>query len=173
MPGYGVTAEQISAGAQKKLLSYVARASKQTHTGLFAFLRQLFRHRLSIVGASIILIAIFIAVFAPLISPYDPLKIDLRNVYQQPSVSHFIGTDVMGRDELSRVLWGARVSLITGVLATAFSACIGTLRKQGWIRTIFILLFQLALLEIILIVKFLLLNQSKIRLVYLSNRIVR
>jgi len=127
MPDYGVTSAQISTSAKKKLLSYVANVDKQTHTGFIAFLRQLFRHRLSIVGATVILIAVLIAILAPWISPYDPLKIDLRNVYQQPSLSHPIGTDVMGRDELSRIFWGARVSLITGVVATAVSASIGTL----------------------------------------------
>ena len=127
MPDYGVTSAQISAGGKKKLLAYVANKGKQSTTGVFAFLRQLFRHRLSIVGATVILIAIIIAIFAPLIAPYDPLKINLSGVYLQPSLSHLLGTDLLGRDEFSRILWGARVSLITGVLATAVSAGIGTL----------------------------------------------
>jgi len=127
MSDYGVTITQISEKAREKLQRYIPHKSNQSQTGSIAFVRQLFRHRLSIVGAVIIFLAIFMAVFAPLISPFDPLKIDLRNVYAQPSISHPLGTDLMGRDSLSRIFWGARISLITGVLATIVSATAGTL----------------------------------------------
>jgi len=142
MPDYGVTLTQIKEKARKKLNVYIHPKDTQVKTGFVAFVRQLFRHRLSLFGAIIILAAIFIAVFAPLISPYDPNIIDLRNVFQQPSLTHPLGTDMMGRDALSRIFWGARVSLITGVLATVVSAAIGTVfgllagYYGGWIDAI-------------------------------------
>lgn len=65
------------------------------------------------------------AVFAPWISPHDPLKMDLPAKYSKPSKDHLIGTDYIGRDILSRLIWGTRVSLYTSVLAIGFALAFG------------------------------------------------
>ncbi|HQA04524.1 MAG TPA: ABC transporter permease [Thermodesulfovibrio thiophilus] len=79
--------------------------------------------------ASLILIsAIFIiAVFASFISPYDPYKIDVYHVLEPPSKAHLFGTDELGRDVCSRIIYGARVSLKVGFLAMGIAIFIGTL----------------------------------------------
>ncbi len=80
-------------------------------------LRRLLRNGPAIVG--LVLIAIFVvgAVFAPVIAPYDPTTGNLMNSMQGPSLAHLMGTDLLGRDEFSRVLYGARISLTVGVVA--------------------------------------------------------
>ncbi len=85
------------------------------------------RNRTSVVGACISFIMLFIAVFAPWISLYDPLK---QNVYHRltpPEPSHPLGTDEYGRDVLSRVFTGARISFLVGLVSVAFGMIIGTL----------------------------------------------
>jgi ABC-type dipeptide/oligopeptide/nickel transport system permease subunit len=67
------------------------------------------------------------AIFAPLLAPYDPNEQNLYHVLEGPSRVHLLGTDDVGRDLLSRVIYGSRVSLLVGLLATACSAVIGVL----------------------------------------------
>jgi ABC-type dipeptide/oligopeptide/nickel transport system permease subunit len=95
--------------------------------GLFTFLRRLYRHRLSVIGTIIIVLTVLIALFAPVLAPYNPTKTDMRSTLQGPSIKHLLGTDHLGRDALSRVLYGSRISLLVGVLATALAATMGTL----------------------------------------------
>jgi len=78
------------------------------------------------IGASIVLFFVAIALLAPLLAPYDPLEVVIPRRLQAPSSDHWLGTDDLGRDNLSRILYGARVSLIVGVAATAIGAAIGT-----------------------------------------------
>jgi peptide/nickel transport system permease protein len=70
--------------------------------------------RMAPVGAAVIAIVVLLAVGAPVVSPYDPLKQDLAHLLAEPSVTHLLGTDNVGRDIFSRAIWGARVSLIAG-----------------------------------------------------------
>jgi len=127
MTNFGVTINKLSGKKRRKLLSFRGTITKTAPvSGFWAFTRQLFRHRLSIVGATIIGVTILVAALAPILAPYDPIQIDLMNVNQTPSVTNLLGTDYMGRDELSRIIFGARISLMVGVLATAVSAVIGT-----------------------------------------------
>lgn len=79
------------------------------------------------VGSSIVLVFILLAILAPLIAPYDPLKINLRNKYKPPSAAHWLGTDVHGRDILSRLIWGTRISLQTALGSVAIGMVIGIL----------------------------------------------
>lgn len=79
----------------------------------------------AVVGAVIILLFTLIAVFAPLVSPYDPLKQNLPEMLQAPSLSHPLGTDSFGRDLLSRIVWGSRVSLRVGLLSVLLGSLIG------------------------------------------------
>jgi peptide/nickel transport system permease protein len=89
--------------------------------------QRLMGSRLAAIGAVIIALLILLAVFGPLISPYDPNDIDMSNRVQPPSLAHPFGTDDFGRDILSRVLTGARVSLKVGIIAVGISMSIGTL----------------------------------------------
>lgn len=77
------------------------------------------------VGATMLGAVIFVAVFAPLLSDYDPIQTDLPNSLQPPSVLHLLGTDNFGRDILARLLHGARVDLQIGVIPTAATFLLG------------------------------------------------
>jgi ABC-type dipeptide/oligopeptide/nickel transport system permease subunit len=69
--------------------------------------------------------AVLMAIFAPLVSPYDPLKQDLSSLLASPSPTHLLGTDNVGRDVLARVIWGSRVSLIAGSVSVAIALVAG------------------------------------------------
>jgi len=78
-----------------------------------------------VVGCAIVLFFAILAVFAPLIAPYDPLEISIVNRFQGFSTAHLLGTDNLGRDILSRLIFGARVSLMVGVTATVMGGTVG------------------------------------------------
>jgi len=79
-------------------------------------------------GGGLLVFAVFvIAIFAPLIAPYDPSKIDIKNILVGPSSQHLFGTDDLGRDVLSRMIYGARVSLEVGFVAIGIATLIGIL----------------------------------------------
>jgi peptide/nickel transport system permease protein len=77
-------------------------------------------------GALVVVLIVIVAVLAPLLSPYDPLKQDLSGVLAPPSSLHLLGTDNNGRDVLSRVVWGTRVSLIAGLVSVAIAVVAGS-----------------------------------------------
>lgn len=85
------------------------------------------KNKLSLIGAIAVVILVCISLFAPFISPYDPTTIDVYNVLSPPSREHLLGTDELGRDLLSRIIWGSRVSLKVGFIAVGIALCIGTL----------------------------------------------
>jgi ABC-type dipeptide/oligopeptide/nickel transport system permease subunit len=85
-----------------------------------------FRHHTpAMIGLGIILTFVVLAVLAPVISPYDPNAQNLRDAIQGPSASHWLGTDQLGRDIATRLMYGARISLLIGVLAVAIGLVIG------------------------------------------------
>ncbi|HSW57630.1 MAG TPA: ABC transporter permease [Dehalococcoidales bacterium] len=84
-----------------------------------------FGRPLPVVGLVIIVLIILTAIFAPLLAPYDPLKMDVPNRLKGPTAQNWLGTDEMGRDTLSRVIYGSRVSLLIGFASVCFSAMIG------------------------------------------------
>jgi ABC-type dipeptide/oligopeptide/nickel transport system permease subunit len=88
-------------------------------------LRKLRRSRLALPGLLIVLVFVVCGVFAPLIAPYDPYKTDLMNVLMPPSAESWFGTDELGRDLFSRIVYGARISLIEGVFSVALAMAIG------------------------------------------------
>lgn len=88
-------------------------------------LRRLARNRLAQVGTLIVISLLLISVLAPVIAPYDPLQIDLMASYQSPSSSHLFGTDELGRDIWSRVLYGSRTSLLIAVVGVFIALGIG------------------------------------------------
>ena len=87
---------------------------------------RLARHNpLAAVGLVLVAIFLFAALFAPWIAPQDPAQIDLPNRLQTPSAQHWCGTDELGRDILSRLIWGARISLLVGSSVVAGSLILG------------------------------------------------
>jgi len=94
-------------------------------TGLRAFWHRFRRARLAWVGLAIITVFVLMAVFAPWLTPYDPIKQALTQMLQPPSAAHLLGTDELGRDLLSRMLFGARVSLQVGMISVGIAMLIG------------------------------------------------
>jgi peptide/nickel transport system permease protein len=88
-------------------------------------LRRFLNHRLAVFGAALLLLMGLAALFAPLVAPYDPARIDLTNISVPPNGAHWLGTDAVGRDVLSRLIYGARVSLAVGLVAVALYLAIG------------------------------------------------
>jgi len=83
------------------------------------------KNHLAIAGLFVILTIATIAVSAPLIAPYNPTAIDVYNVLSAPGTDHLLGTDELGRDVLSRMIWGSRVSLKVGFVAVGIAISIG------------------------------------------------
>jgi peptide/nickel transport system permease protein len=88
-------------------------------------LRLLAQRRLAVVGLAVVLFFIAIAILAPLISPYDPLATSWLTVRKPPSAAHWFGTDEIGRDVLARVIWGARASLLAGLVSVSLALAAG------------------------------------------------
>lgn len=88
-------------------------------------LRRFMRHRLAMIAVVVLTGIVIVSVFAPVFAPYPPDQIDLRAAGMPPSQAHPLGTDRVGRDVLSRTLYGGQVSLLVGVGATAIAATIG------------------------------------------------
>lgn len=88
-------------------------------------LRRLLRRPPAVLGAVVVLSFVLIAVFAPALAPYDPARPDFTAVRQAPSVEYRFGTDEIGRDVLSRTIYGARASLLAGVISVAIATGIG------------------------------------------------
>ncbi|MBN1188838.1 MAG: ABC transporter permease [Dehalococcoidales bacterium] len=93
-------------------------------------------------GLVVILFFIVVAAFAPLIAPYDPYETDVVNALLHPSEAHLLGTDAVGRDVLSRVIYGSRTSLLIGLSVVAMSTVIGVILGilagyyGGWVHTV-------------------------------------
>src|SRR6266478_3335460 len=87
--------------------------------------RRLVKRRGAMVGAVVVLFFVAIAVFAPLISPYDPIATNWSLVRKPPSLAHWFGTDEIGRDVLARIIYGARASLLAGVVSVCISLICG------------------------------------------------
>ncbi|HEY3347331.1 MAG TPA: ABC transporter permease [Nitrospirota bacterium] len=90
-------------------------------------LEHLKKDKVAFASAVIIIALVVFAIIAPVVSPYDPLRIDLDQLRAAPSWGHWMGTDNKGRDILSRLIYGTRISLLVGILASAMSLCIGVL----------------------------------------------
>ncbi len=88
-------------------------------------MRKMLSNKLSVVGLCVFLIILLSTIFAPLISPYEPGKINLKETLQPPSWTHPFGTDKLGRDVFSRVLYGGRVSILVGLGSALGAAAVG------------------------------------------------
>jgi ABC-type dipeptide/oligopeptide/nickel transport system permease subunit len=83
--------------------------------------------RLAPIGAVVLVLALVVAVAAPVLAPHDPIRQDLGNTLAPPGRAHWLGTDNVGRDVLSRVMWGTRVSLVAGFVSVAIAVLVGGL----------------------------------------------
>jgi len=91
------------------------------------FLRSFLRNKTAVLGAGTVLILILAAVFAPWVAPHDPYLVDLEIQLQKPDRTHLLGTDMFGRDVLSRIIYGSRISFVIGFIPTSISMIIGTI----------------------------------------------
>ena len=92
-----------------------------------AFLGRLFKRKIVILAAIFVVFFVITAVFAPLLTPHDPYKGDMLQILKKPSAEHWLGTDEVGRDVLTRIFYGARTSLVIGVVSVLIAAVIGIL----------------------------------------------
>ncbi len=104
--------------------------------------KRLKKNKMAMFCAVVVVLLILIAIFAPLLAPYDPNAQDYANILKAPSKAHLLGTDEYGRDILSRIIYGTRVSLSVGllaqVLATVIGVTLGALAAYygGWVDTL-------------------------------------
>jgi len=89
------------------------------------FWKRFRKNKLALLGAVIVLFLFVIAVFAPWIAPYDPGQIQIKRILEEPSAKHPFGTDPLGRDVFSRMIWGSRISLMVGFVAVGIATAIG------------------------------------------------
>lgn len=88
-------------------------------------LRRLIRRKGAMVGLTVVVLFVLMAVFAPYVAPYDPLQTSWSAIRKAPSEAYLLGTDELGRDVLSRVIWGARASLLAGVVSVCIAMALG------------------------------------------------
>jgi peptide/nickel transport system permease protein len=85
------------------------------------------KNHLAVAGSVVVVLLFALSILAPWIAPCDPTAIDLKNILQPPSAAHWFGTDQLGRDVLSRMIWGAQISLKVGFVSTGIAILIGTI----------------------------------------------
>jgi peptide/nickel transport system permease protein len=105
-----------------------SRAASPAPSGLLSpFLRRLLSHNSFVIGAALVALVALTAIFADILAPYDPVRTSFRARMQPPSAEHWFGTDSYGRDILSRVIHGGRVSLLIGLMVVICTGLAGTL----------------------------------------------
>jgi peptide/nickel transport system permease protein len=111
-------------------------------------LRGLTGDPMSLLGLVLVLMFLLMAVFAPLLAPYDPLHIDVMHKFSSPSFAHWAGTDQLGRDTLSRIIYGARTALAISLTATGIAGVLGLVLGliagygPRWLDAIMVLCFD-------------------------------
>ena len=105
-------------------------------------LRRFIARRVVLVGVVLVTILVFIGALGRFLAPYSPVSQDLVNVFGQPSASHWLGTDELGRDILSRLLWGASISLQVGIVSVLMASIPGVVvgmtvaYRGGWVDNV-------------------------------------
>ncbi len=116
-----------------------------------SLIRQALANPLALAGFTIISLIFVLAIFAPLFAPYDPNAIDVKAILLAPSSTHWMGTDGLGRDVLSRMLFGGRISLLVGIVAVGIATIIGIILGaiagyyRGWVDTVIMRLVDVML----------------------------
>jgi ABC-type dipeptide/oligopeptide/nickel transport system permease subunit len=101
------------------------RQSKARGSELADLWRRLRKNRAAVVGAGIVAVFIVLAVFAPVLAPYSPIQGALQDRLLPPSMAHWFGTDELGRDLFSRILFGAQISLQIQIVAVVLALFVG------------------------------------------------
>ena len=120
----------------------------ESATGLMRSVKSLTRDPMGLLGLTLVVIFLLMALLAPLISPYDPIKISVQNKFEAPNLSHWLGTDQLGRDTLSRIIYGSRTALSISLTATGLAGLCGLLLGliagfgPRWLDGILVLLFD-------------------------------
>jgi peptide/nickel transport system permease protein len=155
--------ENIAAADAEVTASSAERRSDWRESPFRLAMARFLRHRMAVAGLLILAALAVIAIFAPLISPYNPNAIDLFLYQHPPNAAHWLGTDQEGRDVLSRLIFGARVSLTVGIAAALSAGIVGLVLGLmagflgGWVDSVVMRLTEMvlsfpALVVIILIV---------------------
>lgn len=114
-------------------------------------IRQLRRNRAAILGLVVIIIEVFVTLAAPWVAPYDPLDQSVREALKPPSPQHLMGTDEVGRDLLSRLIYGGRISLRVGLIAASIAGIVGVFLgtvagfRGGWLDEVLMRLIDILL----------------------------
>ncbi|RLA80259.1 MAG: peptide ABC transporter permease, partial [Deltaproteobacteria bacterium] len=95
------------------------------------FWRYFWENKLAVAGGVVVVTLLLVSLLAPYIAPYDPSYIDVKNVLVPPCKEHLLGTDQLGRDVLSRIIYGGRIPIIVSVLSAIIALSSGTV--VGWI----------------------------------------
>jgi peptide/nickel transport system permease protein len=106
-------------------LDYTENGTPPRYSEVRRVVRVFFGRKIAVIGLAFVLLMIITAIFAPLLAPYDPYAMEPGNKLQQPSRAHLLGTDSLGRDTLSRIIYGSRTSLMVGIIAVGAAALIG------------------------------------------------
>ena len=120
----------------------LAEETATVRRGRPGLLRLLLGRKASATGFAICLMMVLLAVAAPAIAPYDPIKIAPTAILKPPSSAHWFGTDELGRDVLTRIIYGARVSIAVGAIAITIALCCGVVFGMmsgyygGWIASV-------------------------------------
>jgi peptide/nickel transport system permease protein len=119
----------VTTQAPAQVIGVVAVQARRpsNQTGFLAFCRRLWKVRLAAIGLGIVALLVVCAVLAPVISPYEPNRQRLLEALQGPSAEHLLGTDENGRDVLSRILYGTRISLAAGIFSVSIALFFGVL----------------------------------------------
>lgn len=108
-----------------KIIPNYRKKESSPRRGFLGVIFRLMRSSKGVFGVSVMAALIIMAFFAPQISPYDPLELHVRSKLQSPSTEHLFGTDELGRDILSRVIYGSGISLEIGLFAVTLAAVVG------------------------------------------------
>jgi len=112
-------------GQRESSFTDVERVTQPHITEFQRLLRVFLGRKVVLFGAIIILVLLLTAIFAPLLAPYDPYDQNLNQLLRKPDSQHWLGTDTLGRDILSRIIYGSRNSLLVGIVALGIAATIG------------------------------------------------
>ncbi|VVE22001.1 ABC transporter permease [Pandoraea soli] len=121
LPTTSTASQSAEGGRPAAAVASPERLLRRRHRGL----RKFARNRAAVVGAIIVAFAVIVALFAPWLSPYDPIATSFMTVRQAPSALHWFGTDELGRDVLARMIFGARASLAAGVVSVGIAVIVG------------------------------------------------